>query len=127
MSHRGLTHQPLTLENARKEADCALEGAKLDPYNESPWRYLIGIVNEHGELASEYEKKTAGLRTVLVDAGRDPDGCSNLTSARIDLLEHQGDKESLQLVSYYSKDRSVGTCASVLLVSHWIQHDCVGY
>ena len=98
-AHRS-SRQPLDAEHLRKEADYAIEGAKLDPYNESPWRYLIGIVKEETNLSQEYEKKAAELRQVLVDAGREPDECANLTSARIDMLEMIGDKVSLQLVRY---------------------------
>lgn len=98
-AHRG-SQQPLDAENVRLEADYAIKGAELDPYNESSWRYLIGIVREEPSLTAEYEKKAAGLRQVLVDAERDPDGCANLTSARIDMLEMLGDDESLKLVCY---------------------------
>jgi protein farnesyltransferase/geranylgeranyltransferase type-1 subunit alpha len=94
-SHRGL-QKPLDADNAQKEADYAINGAKLDPYNESPWRYLIGLVREEPSLAPKYETKAAELRQVLVNANRDADTCANLTSARIDLLEMMGDDESLK-------------------------------
>jgi hypothetical protein len=92
-----LQQQPL--EDVRKEADYAIKGAELDPYNESPWRYLIGLIKEDRSLAFEYESKATQLRTILKNGGRDPDECYNLTSARIDLLEMQGDADSLKLVS----------------------------
>jgi len=82
----------------RKEADYAINGAKLNPCNESPWRYLVGIIREEPSLTAEYEKMAAALWQVLMDADRDPDGCANLTSARIDMLEMLGDVESLTLV-----------------------------
>lgn len=88
--------------HARKEADYAIDGAKLDPYNESPWRYLVGILRQEPSLVKEYQGKATELRQVLVDAGRDPDGCSNLTSARIDMLEMMSDSESLELVRFLS-------------------------
>jgi len=97
VSHRG-AQQALDAEQVRKEADYAINGAKLDPYNESPWRYLIAIFREEPSLTAEYEKKAVAVRQVLVDADRDPDGCANLTSARIDMLEMLGDEESLKLV-----------------------------
>jgi protein farnesyltransferase/geranylgeranyltransferase type-1 subunit alpha len=99
-SHRGSPQQPLNAELVVKEAQYAIDGAKLDPYNESPWRYLIGLVRVEPSLAAEFEKKAAALRQVLVDAGRDADGCFNLTSARIDMLEMMGDDESLELVRF---------------------------
>jgi hypothetical protein len=103
-SHQG-RQSPISLESARHEADFAIHtGATLDPFNESPWRYLIGVLKEQWkvdpdpELIDEYEEKAAGLRTILSDAKRDPDTCANLTSARIDLFELKGDKESLEKV-----------------------------
>ncbi len=78
------------------------EGARLDPYNESPWRYLIGILREQQQLQSqeamlvEYETRAKSLESVLVDAKRNPDACVNMTSARIDLLEMIGTEESLK-------------------------------
>lgn len=99
-SHRA-SREPLTLDQCRKEADFALDGAKIDPYNESPFRYLIGIIREQTstnsiELAAEYYTKVEAMRKVLEDAKRDPEGCVNWTSARIDLLEAMSDKQSLK-------------------------------
>ena len=96
-SHRG-SQNPLDTEHSRKEADYAINGAKLDPYNESPWRYLIGLMRQEPSLTREYEHKAAELRQVLVDANRNADTCANLTSARIDMLEMMGDDESLKQV-----------------------------
>jgi protein farnesyltransferase/geranylgeranyltransferase type-1 subunit alpha len=94
------------LDVAKHEADYAIHtGATLDPYNESPWRYLIGVLKEQWkiqpdpELMRDYEEKASRLRKVLSDAHKDPDTCVNLTSARIDLYEMKGDKESLKAVS----------------------------
>ena len=36
----------LSAEMADKEVNYAICGAELDPYNESPWRYLIGVLVE---------------------------------------------------------------------------------
>jgi hypothetical protein len=102
------------LDDVHKEADYAIKGAELDPYNESPWRYLIGLIKEDRSLAFEYESKATQLRTILTNAGRDPDECHNLTSARIDLLEMQGDADSLKLVSCC---RFVFCCCSLCFFS----------
>ena len=100
--HRGSKKDTLPLEVARHEADYAiLTGATLDPYNESPWRYLIGVLKEQPHnpgLIAEYETKTESLRTVLTNALREPEACANWTSARIDLFEMIGDKECLEKV-----------------------------
>lgn len=42
--HEGGAIKTLPLETAKKEADYAIQGAGLDPYNESPWRYLVGVL-----------------------------------------------------------------------------------
>ena len=93
--HRG-TRDVLSEETARQEADYAIEIASIDPYNESPWRYLIGIVKEQksDSLVDHYEKSAAAVNHILVEAQRDPDACANLSSARIDLLEMNGSEES---------------------------------
>jgi len=119
-AHRGMTG-PLSADLARTEADFAFEnGTKVDPYNESPMRYLVAILNEQSSrnqqqnidddtsgqqemttVVADYEKKIASLRTVLEDAGRNPDECFNLTAAHIDVLEMIGDVGCLQKVKYY--------------------------
>lgn len=43
----------LTLENAREESIYALSGAKIDPFNECPWRYLVGILMEQWRHAQK--------------------------------------------------------------------------
>jgi len=124
VSHRGKQHRqspPIGLDVARREADFAINhGSMLDPYNESSWRYLIGILQEQYQhyknqqqqqkkdndvkktmlktMIVEYEAKSnsSEIRNVLITANRDPDTCVNMTSARIDLLEMIDTKDSLQ-------------------------------
>jgi protein farnesyltransferase/geranylgeranyltransferase type-1 subunit alpha len=109
--HKCLKQPPLSLDKCRAEADYAIfQGAALDPYNESPFRYLIGLLQEQQQqaqsdtsstatppkvLAAEFYAKVQSLEKVLVDANRDPEACTNWTSARIDLLESMGDAASL--------------------------------
>ena len=38
---------------AAEEAHYAICGAELDPYNESPWRYLIGVIAEQWRYVQE--------------------------------------------------------------------------
>jgi len=112
VSHRGKSgNYPLNLDVARREADFAIDqGAKLDPYNESPWRYLIGILREQHQCVQEqdsndtftgviveYEARANALRSVLIAAHRDPESCVNMTNARIDLLEMIGTNDSLKI------------------------------
>ena len=99
----------LTLDTAKKEADYAIQGANLDPYNESPWRYLIGVLKEQIKsstddtskkaLLDDYDQKICGeAREVIQKAGKDPDACCSLVSARIDILEFKGDAASAEKV-----------------------------
>jgi len=106
VSHRAQQQQSLSLEQARVEAEYALEKARLDPYNESPWRFLIAILKEQihslqdahqiTSLISEYEEKIWAVQDVLKEAGKDPNACPSLISAVVDILEWQGDQESLE-------------------------------
>lgn len=112
-AHQGQQKDPLSLTQAHTEAQYAIDGATLDPYNESPWRYLIGVLreqikansnssssNSHGKseqvvsLLDEFYSKSLDLNKVLDTAGRDPNGCSNMVAARIDILELKGDRNS---------------------------------
>lgn len=87
------------MDKCKQEAEFALEGAELDPYNESPFRYLIGLLREQAtnlsSLSAEYYPKVAALRTKLEEAKRDPMSCVNWMSARIDLLEGICSEQSL--------------------------------
>ena len=42
----------LSFDKAKEEASYALSGANVDIYNESPWRYLIGILMEQWRYAN---------------------------------------------------------------------------
>jgi protein farnesyltransferase/geranylgeranyltransferase type-1 subunit alpha len=101
--HRGQLQQALSRSVFEAEADYALTSARLDPYNESPWRYFIAVLREQlkhdpsiGLDLHDYQLKAEGVKQILVDAGRDPDSCANLQSAIIDILEWIGSNESLQ-------------------------------
>lgn len=41
----------LSYEKANDEANYAFCGAKVDPFNESPWRYLISVLTEQWRFA----------------------------------------------------------------------------
>jgi protein farnesyltransferase/geranylgeranyltransferase type-1 subunit alpha len=106
--HKRKQSDVLDIDVARQEADFAIQKAAQDPYNESPWRYLVGILKEQQRrdskevipLAAEYEAKAYGVRLVLVETSHDPDACVNLNASRIDLLEMIVSQESLERVRY---------------------------
>lgn len=93
----------ITLEKAREETQYALSGAKVDPYNESPWRYLIGIVMEQwrcvqrrGDDTAKEEVATLVRETIvamkemkqsLAEEHPTLGSCVSLLSALVDLLE----------------------------------------
>jgi len=98
-SHRAKKDPPLSYEKATLEAEYALKAAELDPFNESPWRYLIGILKEQwrrrdentikvSELLDEYEGNILKVKdSMKARSGDDVGSCVNLISALIDVLE----------------------------------------
>eukprot|EP00549_Striatella_unipunctata_P025319 CAMPEP_0118684614 /NCGR_PEP_ID=MMETSP0800-20121206/6755_1 /TAXON_ID=210618 ORGANISM="Striatella unipunctata, Strain CCMP2910" /NCGR_SAMPLE_ID=MMETSP0800 /ASSEMBLY_ACC=CAM_ASM_000638 /LENGTH=158 /DNA_ID=CAMNT_0006581367 /DNA_START=390 /DNA_END=866 /DNA_ORIENTATION=+ len=106
-THRGSQTTALDLETARTETNFAFEkGANKDPYNESPWRYLLGVLREQGRVVNNREgalelltnaKEKLGIVEAALDDSEDYDAesCYCMASAHIDLLEMTGDSESL--------------------------------
>ena len=43
----------LSFEDAQEELIYALSGAKIDPFNECPWRYLVGVLMEQWHCAQK--------------------------------------------------------------------------
>ena len=83
-----------------------MKGAEIDPHNESPWRYLIGIIKEQihvsqsldfsiSEKIVSYEEQIEKIIDDLKVKDIDPNTCINMVSAQIDILQMKGDKESL--------------------------------
>lgn len=116
VAHRG-KHEKLTLEGAQTEADYALEQANKDPYNESPWRFLIAVVKEQPSLVEWCEQKAQDMTQVIENADRDREGCVNLNSARIDLLEMQDSAESLRAAIELAK--AMGAKHDVIRRKYW--------
>jgi protein farnesyltransferase/geranylgeranyltransferase type-1 subunit alpha len=104
----------LSSELADEEAHYALCGAEIDPYNESPWRYLIGVLmeqwrcaqrenNSHEiskavELITNNISKIKELKHSLKDNPPLKEGaapCVSLMSALVDLLELFVENEEL--------------------------------
>eukprot|EP00934_Nitzschia_sp_Nitz4_P009114 Nitzschia sp. Nitz4//scaffold67_size101165//78403//79584//NITZ4_004538-RA/size101165-augustus-gene-0.16-mRNA-1//1//CDS//3329556501//9104//frame0 len=90
---------PLEVTTCCQEADFAILHASKDPYNESPFRYLVALLREQpnsSSLYATYLTKVQALESVLVEAKRDPPTCVQWTNCRVDLYEGVGDKVSLQ-------------------------------
>lgn len=111
----------------KRETEYALEKARLDPYNESPWRYLIAVIKDQldscndeagrNSLLDEYVDKVWGVRKSLEEVGKNPDSCSNLISALCDVLEWRGDAKSLQRVVELTK--SLAEEHDVIRTKYW--------
>jgi len=107
IAHRA-KKEPLIWTTAEKELAYTLRQCQLDPYNESPWRYAMGIWKEQqqqqqqrtGDIREKvkawYSVMESSIRKVLLDHDRIPETCADWTTARIDLLEMLGDDESLR-------------------------------
>mmetsp|Transcript_4427 Transcript_4427/g.5123 ORF Transcript_4427/g.5123 Transcript_4427/m.5123 type:complete len:327 (+) Transcript_4427:122-1102(+) len=94
--HRG-GRKALPRVKGISEVQYAVDVAKIDPFNESPWRYIIGIVKENQTSLLDFAlDETLGFNQVLKEANRDVESCVNLNSARIDLLEMKRTLETLK-------------------------------
>ncbi len=119
MHHRPalLNHQnPATTTNTSfvtPEMKYALRMIQKDPYNESPWTYVLALLREkllqektdasssssNASLLQEFwDQIHAPMEQILTDAGHDPNGCAPWASARIHVLELLGDVTSLDMV-----------------------------
>lgn len=100
VTHRGNRDDDnkLTQDQASVEASYAIGHCQLDPYNESPWRYLIGVLKEVQvpDLVEESQSKATQLKSVLLQAKRDPEGCVSLNSALIDMMEMRNTVDTCQ-------------------------------
>lgn len=108
-THKGLPAPLCTVETVKGEADYALGGAAVDCFNESPWRYLIGVLMEHSRSAAkggdaagaaslidEFVSKVRAMKQMFGEQPDHPPGsCICLMSALVDLLEAKGDEASL--------------------------------
>jgi len=137
-AHRG-TSVAISLHAATDEAEYAIQGAEIDPYNESPLRYLIGIINEQirldkvaaMDLVNDAETKLKSMSNVLVpdnqtqkEHGEEEETdeilagvSSNLISAQIDLLQAKGDVESMQQAAELA--HALGTEHDTIRFKYW--------
>ena len=106
----------LSLDMAAEEAHYAICGAELDPYNESPWRYLIGVImeqwryiqkegstNDTSDVNGLISNSIAQIRNMkqsfeekLSSDENEHVPCVSLISALIDLLELSSGSEALE-------------------------------
>mmetsp|Transcript_31900 Transcript_31900/g.95511 ORF Transcript_31900/g.95511 Transcript_31900/m.95511 type:complete len:213 (-) Transcript_31900:128-766(-) len=106
VTHSGM-HVPLDADGALSECQYALKAAALDPHNESPWRYLIGLVKEQdkvdggrvlADLVELCQREIVTMKNRLEKDNKGmtkPVACPNMLAAYADILEMQKSKRSL--------------------------------
>jgi protein farnesyltransferase/geranylgeranyltransferase type-1 subunit alpha len=104
VAHRGSKSAPFSLAQAESEVQFAIEKAKVDPYNESPWKYFIAIIKEQSRRIGNTEEFPAFLALcekaieetkVSFEEASKKDGmeCTHLLSAYVDILEIKGGED----------------------------------
>lgn len=113
-SHRAKKVPLLSYEKALLEAEYALKVAEMDPFNESPWRYLIGILKEQwrrreenaskiSDLLDKYEGKILKMKNDMKErSGADGCSCVNLISAFIDILEMKHNTSAFEAAANFA-------------------------
>jgi len=127
VAHKG--EDALTSQEYKIEAEYALRVAEMDPYNESPWRYLIGVLKEQikcsrdstENVIEENEQKIVQVREELGKNTVDPYECSNLTSAHIDLLEIKSDCDSLLRAADLAN--GLATKYDIIRTKYWLRRE----
>jgi protein farnesyltransferase/geranylgeranyltransferase type-1 subunit alpha len=121
--HKGHKYPPITIEAASMEAKYVNEYAAQDPYNESPFRYLVALVKEQRKNTDEVgidvdEKRQAskytelltaveaGMEEMKVELGKGND-CPSLISAYIDVLQIKNDEDSIRKAVDMANDLSM--------------------
>jgi len=100
-THKGCPTIPLSKEDALEEAGYAWSCIVLDVWNESPWRYFLGVGKEQCLKTSnkgswewgEWEQKLE----LLAEEEEKP--CHILMGVQVDILEIMGDNDSRTKVS----------------------------
>jgi len=93
VSHRGCN--TISEEYMRMEADYAIKAAELDPYNESPWRYLLGLIREflfsleHKEEDSEKVQVEHDTATATATTGKAVDEIIDYYLNEIDTIKNK--------------------------------------
>ena len=118
VAHRGSKSKtksstPFSLARAQDEMRFAIEKAKIDPYNESPWKYFIAILKEQASTSrqtiGEEDKEEEEFLKFLalcekeveetkasfeVESKKDGMECIHLIAAHVDILEMKGGEDS---------------------------------
>ncbi len=130
-SHQGDNITVLPIPNALSEAELAIKYSTLDPYNESPLRYLVALVREQQKMKKRQgnneedcvtfinyvEKEIENIRETL-NRG---DDCASLISAYIDLLEMKHDSQSYLKAADMANN--LGTKFDMVRTKYWLMRE----
>lgn len=128
-SHQGDNITVLPMSNVQSEAELAIKYSTLDPYNESPLRYLVALVREQKMLKKQgnnedyatfinyVEKEIETLRENL-NRG---DDYASLISAYIDLLEMKHDSQSYLKAADMANN--LGTKFDMVRTKYWLMRE----
>lgn len=114
----------LSYESFEEETQYAMKVAVIDPYNESPWRYLIGLLREQVQhqssvdeskksneiiqkIIDETETKLIEIKRTMTSKGLDGNDCVNLVSAHVDILQIKGDRDSVEKAASLANELAI--------------------
>jgi len=134
--HRGMHHISLSSTVAQQEIDYALECAAIDPTNESPWRYLIGLVKEQQKAQGGNEEdeddrvtlllesclgKIREMQSVLRNSGLDALSFVHMTSAMMDILQLRASAKDW--IEAAELAHSLATNYDIIRCKYWLQRE----
>ena len=125
---KGKESPSLTLEKAKSEIDYGMEKAIMDPFNESPWRYIVAIVQEQQralsgtasqELLNMCDEKINHIRKKLDEKTGEGNKVEStqLLSAYVDILEMKESKKGYETAVDIT--RSLGEIHDPIRVKYW--------
>ena len=142
-THQGNKHPPLPMHFAKSEAKYAIDIATMDPYNESPLRYLVALLEEQNKssrLGREKQENDVGEGEEVKDDAFDSlldlvgtkiehleetlsggNESASLISAHIDILEMKSDLNSFEKGASMAND--LGTKFDVIRKKYWAMRE----
>jgi protein farnesyltransferase/geranylgeranyltransferase type-1 subunit alpha len=132
--------EALGVKILHREAQYALHAVEADPFNESPWRYMIGLLKEHNnnnnstgdgdgsdsvvEVLQKYDDK---LQQMVDSYNNTPDlvadggQCHYMVGAHIDILQMIASVETLQKAAGLA--HSLATEHDLIRRKYWLYRE----
>ena len=99
--HRGNQEATLSADEIQQQIEYTLEVARIDPYNPSPWRFLLALIKKYVGNGDEEGKKKeliAEVESIQIEvvepSGQGP--CAPLLGALVDLLGDHSPEVAVQ-------------------------------